>query len=231
MRVSQRITAGVGVSVLFAASLTGFASTAYASTAFTRSDANCTSGNQFSGADVTGVQAGDILSITGNFTDCNSMLLVDQDLVASSASVTGTMSSGAFPAATILSGNWLFTATGGATFASVSIVLSGTGSGLVQINTSINSSFTTWSVSSSGGGGGSSSDLTSTSIPAPIFQQFGKPASGTCDAAAPATLNWSGVASGGWGESWAQWMNGGNGGAVCTRTLVYSSNLGSWNVG
>ena len=67
--------------------------------------------------------------------------------------------------------------------------------------------------------------------PPPVVQQFGKPASGTCDAAAPVTLNWGGAGSGGWGESWAQWMNSGNGGAVCTRTLVYSNNLGSWTVG
>lgn len=65
----------------------------------------------------------------------------------------------------------------------------------------------------------------------PVIQQFGKPASGTCDAAAPASLNWAGVASGGWGESWAQWMNGGNGGAVCSRMLVYSTSHGGWILG
>lgn len=71
----------------------------------------------------------------------------------------------------------------------------------------------------------------SSQLPPPVVQQFGKPASGSCDAAAPAALNWSGVASGGWGESWAQWMNGGKGGAVCTRMLVYSSSRGAWTVG
>ena len=67
--------------------------------------------------------------------------------------------------------------------------------------------------------------------PPPVIQQFGRPASGTCDAAAPVTLNWGGAGSGGWGESWAQWMNGGNGGAVCTRMLVYSSSRGAWAIG
>lgn len=67
--------------------------------------------------------------------------------------------------------------------------------------------------------------------PAPVMQQFGRPASGTCDAAAPDTLNWSNVPSGGWSESWAQWMNGGNGGDVCTRTLVYSTSQSRWIVG
>ena len=79
------------------------------------------------------------------------------------------------------------------------------------------------------GGGGSSSD--SSSAPTPVMQQFGKPASSTCDAVAPESLNWSGVESGGWGESWAEWMNGGNGGAVCTRTLIYSTAQSRWIVG
>ena len=76
-----------------------------------------------------------------------------------------------------------------------------------------------WSVGG-GGGGGSSSSLGSTG-PAPETQQFGLPASGTCEEAAPADLNWAGVPSGGWGMSWAQWMNAGSGGVVCTRTLSY----------
>jgi hypothetical protein len=66
--------------------------------------------------------------------------------------------------------------------------------------------------------------------PAPLLQQFGKPSSGTCDAAAPATLNWSSVSAGGWSESWAQWVNNGNGGAVCTRTLSYSTTQSRWVV-
>lgn len=66
--------------------------------------------------------------------------------------------------------------------------------------------------------------------PSPLFQQFGKPLTGTCDAAAPVTLNWSSVSSGGWSESWAQWVNNGNGGAVCTRTLSYSTTQSRWVV-
>lgn len=67
-------------------------------------------------------------------------------------------------------------------------------------------------------------------LPAPIIQQFGKVTSGSCDAAAPESLNWSSVASGRWSESWAQWVNNGAGGAVCTRTLVYSSSQSHWVV-
>jgi len=89
-------------------------------------------------------------------------------------------------------------------------------------------------VAQGGGGGapngGAGSGSAGSAAPAPVLQQFGLPSSGTCDAAAPNELNWSGVASGGWAESWAQWMNGGLGGAVCTRDLVYSTGTGSWGV-
>ena len=81
-----------------------------------------------------------------------------------------------------------------------------------------------------GGGGSSSSDSASASAPAPIIQQFGKPSAGACDAAASDSLNWSSVGSGGWVESWAQWVNGGLGGAVCTRTLIYSTSQTKWIV-
>lgn len=85
------------------------------------------------------------------------------------------------------------------------------------------------SITFSAGGGGSSS-AASDSTPPPVMQQFGLPASGTCDAAAPAELNWAGVSSGGWGISWAQWMNNGAGGVVCSRTLVYDSGSAGWVV-
>lgn len=52
----------------------------------------------------------------------------------------------------------------------------------------------------------------------PIVQQVGRDASG-CDA------------THGWTPSWAQWMNGGKGGDVCTRTLIYSQSAGKWVVG
>lgn len=72
------------------------------------------------------------------------------------------------------------------------------------------------------------SSNTATSAPTAWIQQFGMPASGSCEDAAPADLNTAGVGSGGWGTSWAQWMNGGTGGAVCTRTLSYVGS--SWTV-
>jgi hypothetical protein len=69
------------------------------------------------------------------------------------------------------------------------------------------------------------------SHPTPILQQFGKPLEGTCEEAAPVSLNWGGAQGGGWGESWEQWMNDGKGGSVCTRTLAFSRALDKWTVG
>ena len=68
------------------------------------------------------------------------------------------------------------------------------------------------------------------SAPAPALQQFPIPATGTCDEAQPEGLNWGGASSGGWGESWAEWANEGQGGAVCTRTLAYNNSTGTWQV-
>lgn len=66
--------------------------------------------------------------------------------------------------------------------------------------------------------------------PAEILQAFGLPASGTCATSQPANINWAGVGSGGWANSWAQWVNGGKGGPVCIRTLVYSTTQAKWIV-
>jgi hypothetical protein len=78
------------------------------------------------------------------------------------------------------------------------------------------------------GGSPSSGSSDSAEAPPALLQQFGMLAQGTCDAAQPSGLDWSGVASGGWSESWAEWVNGGLGGAVCTRTLTYRPQLSAW---
>jgi len=76
----------------------------------------------------------------------------------------------------------------------------------------------------------SSSSSVPATGPAPVLQQIGKPAIGTCDEAQAEGHNLAGVSSGGWAVSWAQWVNNGNGGAVCTRTLVYSTAQSKWAV-
>ena len=81
-----------------------------------------------------------------------------------------------------------------------------------------------------GGGGGGSSSSSAPAAPADVVQQVGVPADGKCSSIVDATLNWAGVSSGGWGTSWAQWMNGGKGGAVCNRALFYDLRLSKWGV-
>ena len=65
----------------------------------------------------------------------------------------------------------------------------------------------------------------------PVHQQVDMPASGVCtDVSAPTTLNWSGVASGGWTKQWGAWANAGRGGFVCGRTLVLNNSTGKYQV-
>jgi hypothetical protein len=73
------------------------------------------------------------------------------------------------------------------------------------------------------------SGSTGSEAPPDWLQQVGLPASGTCTGIDDTLLNQGGAASGGWGKSWAQWMNGGLGGAVCTRSLAYVGG-GRWAV-
>ena len=65
--------------------------------------------------------------------------------------------------------------------------------------------------------------------PPDVMQQVGVPSTGTCATFSDSTLDWAGVPSGGWGTSWAQWINDGLGGAVCTRTLYWQPS-GRWSV-
>jgi len=65
--------------------------------------------------------------------------------------------------------------------------------------------------------------------PPDVLQQVGAPSTGTCATFTDSTLNWAGAPSGGWGMSWAQWVNQGRGGAVCTRSLYWLPS-GQWTV-
>lgn len=66
--------------------------------------------------------------------------------------------------------------------------------------------------------------------PADILQQLPVPDSGACADVADAAFAYGTSAAGGWGRSWARWMNAGSGGAVCSRTLHYSNEAGGWIV-
>jgi hypothetical protein len=65
-------------------------------------------------------------------------------------------------------------------------------------------------------------------LPADITQQVALAPGNTCASIEDKQLNWAGSTSGGWGQSWAQWPNGGKGGVVCTRTLYYSPTYAHW---
>ncbi len=78
--------------------------------------------------------------------------------------------------------------------------------------------------------GGPASDGSSINVgPRDVLQQFAAPETG-CEAVRRPELDWASVSSGGWGLSWAAWVNDGEGGSVCTRTLVYSNALAKWTV-
>ena len=67
-------------------------------------------------------------------------------------------------------------------------------------------------------------------LPADVMQQVGATDSASCSDLARDDLNWAGVSSGGWAQSWAQWRNDGLGGLVCTRTLYYDGDRERWSV-
>ena len=98
-------------------------------------------------------------------------------------------------------------------------------------NTGPRSSTLTNVVIGLGGDGpcGPNADLSSaTSGPPLILQQVGLAPSGSCTTFTDVNLNWGGAESGGWTQSWAQWLNDGRGGLVCTRTLVYDNSVNHW---
>jgi len=168
---------------------------------------------------------GDTITLTVSAGTCE-YVSVEKDIIASSSAVS--ITGGGSPSATDRTLYWEWVGTGAITQVDITLTITGSG----QINfiaggSPFSTTGQTFNVST-GGGGGSSSSTSSSSAPAPVIQSFGKPATGTCDEAQPEGLDWAGVASGGWGVSWAQWMNGGNGGAVCTRELVYSTAQSKW---
>jgi len=60
------------------------------------------------------------------------------------------------------------------------------------------------------------------------LQQVGRGAGSDCSDIHSVDLNWGQNIVGGWGLSWAQWVNGGNGGAVCTRMIYFNSSNQMW---
>ncbi|CAB4632273.1 unannotated protein [freshwater metagenome] len=210
MRVTSRLIAGIGSFALVGVGTFGLATSAHAAASPSTVTLTCVTGSLTWSAPMVSLNSGDTFTFTNSAGGAMQLVLP-----------TGsTLATGSSPLAMGASATITVTASG-------SIQVAGNGVGQCGFS----NEFLALNVSSGGGGGSSPSSSTAPSGPAPVFQQFGKPATGTCADAAAATLNWAGVAGGGWGESWAQWMNGGKGGAVCNRALVYSLGLGKWILG
>ncbi len=67
-------------------------------------------------------------------------------------------------------------------------------------------------------------------VPADILQQVPVPPAGSCAAVVDTAFSYGTSVSGGWGLTWAQWINHGAGGPVCSRTLHYEQAQGRWTV-
>jgi hypothetical protein len=192
-------------------------------------NANCSANT--TGSPITGAP-GDVINISATLTGCRSVR-VNKSIVDSQSDVAVS----ANQAINVLDQitYWNFDS-GGGELSSIQITL-GSGAGTVTSAIEVVAGSggpppkTVWDVTFGDSGGGSTSGHASGFAPAPILQQFGRPAGRTCAESAPDSLDWSGVASGGWGESWSQWMNDGKGGAVCTRTIAYSTSQSKWIVG
>jgi len=65
--------------------------------------------------------------------------------------------------------------------------------------------------------------------PADVFHSVPLGSVSSCASVTRPDLDWSGVASGNWTQSWAMWPNAGKGGPVCNRVLWYDSNISRWS--
>ncbi len=60
------------------------------------------------------------------------------------------------------------------------------------------------------------------------LQQVGLPRSGSCSDVAHDAGHFDGFPYGGWSASWAQWINNGRGGPICTREIYFDANRAEW---
>jgi hypothetical protein len=231
MRLKSRIIELVGAAALVLGGVVGVAPTAQAASA----SVDCSSTGLVSTINVANSEA-----ITFNLSNCTGKLIQLEASAFASTPTNGTTAlatytgsnAGACPPFTCLSLN-------GSTV-QFTVAASGTNASYFIYFRTDPSSATSTSVrlvivgggggSGSGSGSSSSSSSSASAAPADLLQQVGVPADGKCTSITDTSLNWAGVASGGWGISWAQWMNGGKGGGVCSRALFYNLNLAKWGV-
>ena len=218
-----RAIAGIGAAALVATALVGVAQPASAATYSYAID--CSSSNSVS---LSGLSTGDVISITGT-NGCNYLSVYDS-IISGSGSVTVTGTGGITQTSVGGMAPYQQWQAGTAiSAATINVTVSGSGTAQIALQDSNNSYQGTVIRLTLPSPSPSSTSISSG--PAAVTQQFGKPFQATCEAAQTEGLNWGGAESGGWGDSWAQWMNEGSGGFICTRTLIYSNSLGHWVVG
>ena len=64
----------------------------------------------------------------------------------------------------------------------------------------------------------------------PLLQQVGMPVAGDCTNVEDSHLDWGTGLSGGWTRSWAEWVNAGAGGPVCSRSFAFDADSQLWSI-
>jgi hypothetical protein len=67
------------------------------------------------------------------------------------------------------------------------------------------------------------------SSPPDLFQSIELVTVSSCARVDRPDLDWSGVSSGSWTQSWQMWANAGKGGPVCNRVLWYDQSAARWS--
>jgi hypothetical protein len=67
------------------------------------------------------------------------------------------------------------------------------------------------------------------SSPPDLFQSIELVTVSSCATVDRPDLDWGGVSSGSWTQSWQMWANAGKGGPVCNRVLWYDQSAARWS--
>jgi hypothetical protein len=67
--------------------------------------------------------------------------------------------------------------------------------------------------------------------PKTVIEEVGMPASGSCADVVDTDLAYGTGLTGNWKPGFGMWMNGGKGGPICGRSLVYNNALKKWTFG
>jgi hypothetical protein len=91
----------------------------------------------------------------------------------------------------------------------------------------VNGSFTTLTITVVANAPVASAGTSAT--PSDLLQSIELGSASSCASVSRPDLDWSGVSSGNWTQSWAMWPNAGKGGPVCNRVLWFNSGVSRWS--